>query len=111
MKPRKPVLAICLASLALLFSLLAVPTASAERPNSAPYGPIDREGPWLGNPGGGAGDGGDPDEYLLVDHPGHAPQTISDSGRNLTGEQAISWDFLRFRIWWMSFLFNVGMIH
>jgi hypothetical protein len=109
MNPRRSASVICLATLALLLSLLTVPALGAGQPDHAPYGPVNGEGPWIDNPGGGFGDGGDPDEYLLVDHPDHTPQIISDNGRNLTGEQATAWDFLRFRVWWLSLLFSTGI--
>ena len=112
MKPRKSVLAISMAGLVLLFSLLAVPTANAERSASAPFGPIG-EGPGIEDPGGGfgGGDGGDPDEYLLVDQPDHTPQLISDDARDLTAGQASLWKTQRFRIWLIGFLFNMDWNH
>lgn len=112
MNSRRLASVVCLASLALLLSFLAVPTASAEKPGHAPCGPINAEGPWLEIPGGGytGGDGGDADEFLLDSPSDRAPQIVSDERRNPAGEPASVQSLLRIRVWWRSFLFWAGII-
>ena len=111
MNPRRVASVICLASLAMLLSLLVLSPASASRPDHAPYGPINGEGPWLENPGGGTGggDGGDADELLLDEPLDSRPQIGANDGRNLSGEQFSS-HLLRLKIWWLSFLCWSGIL-
>ena len=114
MDPRRFVWMICLASLAFLLSLSVVPTANANGPLHAPFGPMNGEEGMasIENPGGAVGgDGGDADEYFLDEPAARTPAVIADDGRVLTSEQARRWDFLRLRIWWVISVLWSGTIH
>ena len=112
MSARRSASVICLAGLALLLCLVAIPAAGVDKPEHAPYGPVDGDGTWLEDPGGGVGGdgGGDPDELVLAEPPDHARRIISEDGTNLSGQVVTISDFLRLRIWWLSFLIWSGAI-
>lgn len=113
MTPRRSVWVLCLAGLALLAVLLAAPAVYAGGPPIAEAGPIGggEVGPGNEPPGGGMGDGGDPDEFFLVEPPDHEPSIVADEESLLSGEKAAKTSLWQFRVWLLTFLYWTGVIH